>query len=223
MTTPVTDVNTSPEPRAESFLDWFRINSRMIGIGAALVVVAAFGVWFYNRSAVLKNENADKKLLAAKQSLGSGNVPLAQTDLKRVADQYAGTSAGAEAGMLLAQVKLDAGDNAGALALLKELTAKTESGPYAPSLRALLGDTYAQMGKPAEAAAEYEKAALATTMPNERAWLLAKIGRVLTAAGRRDSAREAWESLAAQQDNPQLAAEARLRLGELLATAAKKP
>lgn len=221
MTTPVTDVSTS-EPRAESFLDWFRINSRMVGIGAALVVVAAFGMWFYNRSAALKNENADKKLLAAKQSLGTGNLPLAQTDLKKVADQYAGTSAGAEAAMLLVQTKLDAGDNAGALTLLKELTGKTQSGPYASSFRGLLGDTYVQLGKPVEAAAEYEKAALATSMPNERAIYLAKIGRALTAAGKRAQAREAWEALAAQQDNPSLAAEARLRLGELLATEAKK-
>src|SRR4051794_1285696 len=183
MTTPVTEVDTT-QPKAESFVDWFRINSRLVSIGAALVVVAAFGIWFYNRSAVLKNENADKKLLAAKQSLGTGNMPLAQTDLKRVADQYAGTSAGAEAGMLLAQVKLDAGDYPGALALLKDLTAKTKTGPYAASLGALLGDTYVQMKKPAEATAEYEAAALKTTMPNERALLLAKIGRAATAAGK---------------------------------------
>jgi predicted negative regulator of RcsB-dependent stress response len=223
MTTPVTDESTARQPKVESFLDWFRINSRMVGIGAAIVVVAAFGAWFYNRSAALKSENADKKLLAAKQSLGTGNTPLAQTDLKKVADQYAGTSAGAEAGMLLAQVKLDAADYPGALALLKDLTSKTSSGPYASSLRGLLGDTYAQMGKPADAAAEYEKAALLTTMPNERAILLAKIGRASAAAGKHDKARDAWAALAAQQDNAALAAEARLRLGELLATAAKQP
>ena len=63
------------EPKAESFLDWFRINSRLVTVAAAVVVAVAFGVWFYNRSQVLKNENADKKLLAAKQSLSSGNVP----------------------------------------------------------------------------------------------------------------------------------------------------
>jgi predicted negative regulator of RcsB-dependent stress response len=221
MTTPITDANAT-QPRAESFVDWFRINSRMVGIGAAVVVAAAFGIWFYNRSAALKNENADKKLLAAKQSLGSGNVPLAQTDLKKVADQYAGTSAGAEAGMLLAQVKLDASDYQGALTLLKDLTARNASGPYAASFRGLLGDTYVQLGKPAEAAAEYERAALLTTMPNERAMYLSKIGRAFFAAGKRDKAREAWEALAAQQDNPALAAEARIRLGELLATGASK-
>ena len=77
----------------------------------------------------LKAENADKKLLAAKQSLGSGNMPLAQSDLKKVADQYPETSAGAEAGMLLAQLKLEQGDNQGAVTSLKELTAQDRVGP----------------------------------------------------------------------------------------------
>ena len=224
MTTPTIDAPVSrpkDDPKAESFLDWFRINSRVVTIAAAVVAAAAFAFWFYNRSAVLKAENADRKLLAAKQSLNSGNLPLAQSDLKKVADQYGGTGAGAEAGMLLAQVKLEQGDNQGALASLKDLAAKNDAGPYATPIRALLGDTYAQLGKYAEAAAEYERASQLTTAPNERALLLAKIGRAQTAAGNAAKARAAWEALANQQDNAGLAAEARVRLGELLATGAK--
>src|SRR4051812_476977 len=220
MTTPMIDAPVA-QPKAESFLDWFRINSRMVTIAAVVVAAAVFGFWFYNRSAVLKAENADRKLLAAKQSLGSGNLPLAQSDLKKVADQYPSTSAGAEAGMLLAQVKLEQGDYQGAVTTLKELTAKNSSGPYATPLRTLLGDAYSQLGKYAEAADEYSRAALATMAPNERALLLAKIGRAQTAAGNVAKAREAWESLANQTDNAGLAAEARVRLGELLATSAK--
>ena len=220
MTTPSIQ-ETAPQPKAESFVDWFRINSRLVSIGAVVVIAAAFGVWFYNRSVALKNENADKKLVAAKQSIGSGNIPLAQTDLKKVADQYAGTSAGAEAGMLLAQLKLDQGDYAGAVTSLKDLTNRISSGPYAASIRALLGDAYAQLQKPADAAAEYERASTLTSMPNERALLLSKVGRAYAAAGNHDKARKAWETLAAQQDNAALAAEARLRLGELLATGSK--
>src|SRR5215212_9193835 len=224
MTTPTIDAPVSQdrnEPKAESFLDWFRINSRIVTIGSIVVAAAAFGFWFYNRSAVLKAENADRKLLAAKQSLGSGNLPLAQSDLKKVADQYPSTSAGAEAGMLLAQLKLEQGDYQGALTTLKDLTAKNESGPYATPLRTLLGDAYSQLGKPAEAAAEYERASQLTTAPNERALLLAKIGRAQTAAGNAAKARQAWDALANQQDNAGLAAEARVRLGELLATGVK--
>ena len=221
MTTPVSEVRPSAQPKAESFVDWFRINSRLVTIGAVIVAAAAFGTWFYMRSVALKNENADKRLLAAKQSLGTGNIPLAQTDLKKVADQYAGTGAGAEAAILLAQVKLDQADYTGAVTTLRELTAKTPSGPYAASLRGLLGDALVQAGKPAEAAVEYDRASQLTTMPNERALLLAKLGRAFHAAGNRDKARQTWEALALQQENQALAAEARLRLGELLATGAK--
>ena len=122
---------TVRQPKAESFLDWFRINSRIVTIGGGrggcrgvrLLVLQSFG-----RS---QGENADRQLLAAKQSLGSGNLPLAQSDLKKIADQYPSTSAGAEAGMLLAQVKLEQGDYQGAVTTLKELSAKNESGPYA--------------------------------------------------------------------------------------------
>ena len=220
MTSPTIDAQVD-EPRAESFLDWFRINSRIVAIAVTVVAAAAFGFWFYNRSAVLRAENADRKLLAAKQSLSSGNIPLAQSDLKKVADQYPTTSAGAEAGLLLAQVKLQQNDNQGAVTTLKELAAKNESGPYATPVRALLGDAYSQLGKYAEAAAEYERAGLATQAPNERAILLAKIGRAQMAAGNVAKAREAWESLANQSDNAGLAAEARVRLGELLASSAK--
>jgi len=221
MTTPTLEAPVR-EPKAESFLDWFRINSRLVGAAVAVVVAVAFGFWFYNRSVVLKAENADKKLLAAKQSIGSGNLPLAQSDLKKVADQYGGTGAGAEAGMLLAQLKMDQGDNQGAVTVLTDLVHKFPSGPYAASVRALLGDAYEQLGKPAEAAAEYEKAALATALPNERALLMSKLGRAWAAAGKTDKARQTWESLASQQSSASLAAEARIRLGELLATTQKQ-
>ena len=78
-----------------------------------------------------------------------------------------------------------------------------------------------QLGKYAEAAAEYARASQLTVAPNERALLLAKIGRAQTAAGNAAKAREAWEALSNQTDNAGLAAEARVRLGELLATSAK--
>lgn len=221
MTTPTLEAPVR-EPKAESFLDWFRINSRLVGVAVAVVVAVAFGFWFYNRSAVLKSENADKKLLAAKQSIGSGNMPLAQSDLKKIADQYSGTAAGAEAGLLLAQLKLDQGDNQGAVTALTDLSKKITSGPYVASIRGLLGDAYVQLGKPAEAAAAYEQAALATKLPNERAFLMSKLGRAFLAAGKNDKARATWEALAAQSASPSLAAEARLRLGELLATTQKK-
>jgi predicted negative regulator of RcsB-dependent stress response len=224
MTIPETGSPTQlRQPKAESFLDWFHVNSKLVAVGGVVVLMAAAGVWYYRTAKTQKLENADKQLLVAKQSLAQGNpnLPLAESDLKKVADRYAGTPAGDEAGMLLAQIKLEKGDNQGAVAYLKELSGKLSSGPNAAAAGGLLGDAYAQLDKPAEAAAEYEKAAGKTEMPNEKAYLLSKAGHAYMAAGKHPEARRIWEGLAASQQTPALAAEARVRLGELVASPAK--
>jgi hypothetical protein len=35
---------------AQTFIDWFQINTRWLSIGAAVVVVAAAGYWVWTRS-----------------------------------------------------------------------------------------------------------------------------------------------------------------------------
>ncbi len=216
MTHPISEPGTaSPQPKAESFLDWFHINSRWITIGAIVVAVVAFGVWFVQRKNLNEMISADRQLVVAKQSLASGNVPLAEADLKKVADKYADKAAGAEAGLLLAQVKFERGDFAGATTGLRDLAAKVSSGPNAASVRGLLGDALAQQDKAADAAVEYEKAAAATTMPNEKSFWEAKASRAYLDAGKTAEARKLLEALAAQSANEAVATEARVRLGEL--------
>ena len=95
---------------------------------------------------------------------------------------------------------------------------RVETGPNASAVRSLLGDAQSQLGKTAEAAAEYERAAALTEMPNERAYLLTKAGHAYMAAGKLPEARRIWERLSSNQENPGVAAEARVRLGELVAT-----
>ena len=204
-------------------MDWFHVNSRWVTLAGIVVVVAVVVAWYVQTSRTRKAENADKQLVLAKQSMqpGNPNVQLAEADLGKVADRYAGTPAGAEAGLLLGQLKLEKGDYQGAVTYLKGLAEKLASGPNASAVRGLLGDAYAQQEKPADAAAEYERAAGLTTMPNEKAYLLSKAGHAYMAAGKHPEARRIWEGLAASQDSPSLAAEARVRLGELVASPAK--
>ncbi len=224
MTNPSTEpVSPLKQPKAESFMDWFHVNSRWVGVGAVAVLVAVVAAWYVPRAKLQKNENADRQLLLAKQSLspGNANIPLAEVDLKKVADRYEGTSAGAEAGMLLAQLKLEKGDNQGAATYLEGLTARLKSGPDAVSVKTLLGDAYSQLSKYAEAAAQYEAAAEATSMPNEKTYLQTKAGHAYMAAGKTPEARKIWQALASQSDNPAVAAEARVRLGELSAQSAR--
>ena len=221
MTHPVSEGELAAQPKAESFLDWFHVNSRLVSIGAIVVAAIAFGVWFVQRTALNETMSADKQLLTAKQSLNSGNAPLAEADLKKVVAKYADKPAGTEAGLLLGQMKIDKGDYQGAVTDLTSLSAKVSSGPSASAVRGLLGDAVAQLGKPAEAAVEYEKAAILTTGPNERGYWRAKAGRAYLAAGKTAESRKIFEALAAQQDNEAVATEARVRLGEL--TAGSKP
>src|SRR3954471_14255899 len=125
MTHPVSDSSAAAtQPKVESFMDWFDVNSRLVGIGAVVVLLAGAVAWYIPRAREQKNENADKQLLAAKQSVAAGNTQLAESDLKKVADRYAGTPAGTEAGMLLGQVRLEKGDAPGAVAALQELASK---------------------------------------------------------------------------------------------------
>jgi predicted negative regulator of RcsB-dependent stress response len=219
MTHPLSD-DSSRGPKVEGFLDWFHVNQRWVAIGSAVVLLALLGAWYNIRSKTLKNENADKQLLLAKQSVASGNIPLAESDLKKVAERFQGTTAGAEAGIMLGQLRLEKGDYQGAVDYLKGLGAQL-SGPNAASAKGLLGDAYSQLGKSAEAAAAYEQAAGSTTMPNEKAFLMAKAGHAYMNANKNAEARKIWEALAAQQDNQAVATEARVRLGELSALAAQ--
>src|SRR5450631_2592006 len=125
MTSPISDTSPpSSQPKPESFVDWFHINSRWITIGAAVVVIVAFGVWIVQRTKLNEAINSDKQLQVAKQSLNSGNAQLAESDLKKVVDKYADKPAGAEAGMLLAQLHMDKGDYDGAAASLRVLADK---------------------------------------------------------------------------------------------------
>ncbi|MEP6731644.1 MAG: tetratricopeptide repeat protein [bacterium] len=216
MTHPISETGTpSSQPRAESFVDWFHVNSRWITIGAIAVAVALFVVWFVERTNLNETISADKQLTVAKQSLNAGNAPLAEADLKKVADKYGDKSAGAEAGMLLATLRIERGDYANALTGLRELSAKVGAGPNAAGIHGLMGDTQAQLEKPADAAVEYEKAAAATTMPNEKTFWQSKAARAYLGAGNTAAARKLYDSLAALTDNEAVATEAHVRLGEM--------
>jgi predicted negative regulator of RcsB-dependent stress response len=214
MTHPI-DGAIETQPKAESFVDWFHINSRWITIGAVVVGLGVFGYWFVERTALNETINSDKQLQVAKQSLNSGNIPLAEADLKKVADKYANKPAGAEAGMLLAQTRMDRGDYQGALTILVDLSNKVTSGPNAASVHGLRADALSQLERYADAAANYEKAAGLTTMANEKGFWLTKAARAHMLNNKPAEARKILEGLAAQTENEALSTEARVRLGEL--------
>ncbi len=218
--------STRPDPAAadrwQTFLDWTRINARAMTIAGVIVAAAAASYWFYARSRQIQAANAEKALMNAKQSLGAGNMPLAQSDLQKVYSRYSSTSAGVEAALLLAQVDYDQHKPQDGLNVLKKASGSGAAAAMESTVRSLIGDGYMQLGKPVEAAKEYEAAAAVSRLDNERANQRAKAARAYGAVGDTARARKLWSDLLEDPKAQAMASEARVRIGELTARVAKK-
>lgn len=207
--------------RPESFLDWIQLYRKWI-VGAAVVVaVAAAGFWFYMRSNQIRAANAQKQLMTAEQSVSTGNQPLAISDLEKLVQRYAGTPAATDGAMLLAQLEYDAGAYQKGIDALNKVVDDRASTPMRGALLALIADGYSELGKPADAATWYQKAADQTRFDADRVTYRAQAARALTNAGKTDEARKIWADISNQGIDPGLANEARVRLGELEAKPAR--
>ena len=205
-TVPIAEEGTS-----ESIFEWAQVNASKLSIGGIVVVALAAVGLLWRASADKKEVRASQALAAAQSVVQSGNAALAQSDLQALLRRYGGTTAAIQARMLLAQVhfgqgKLDDG--------LKELDAIGTPGSYAASVHGLRAAGLEQAGKPAEAGAEYERAAGAANTTFGRASYHSDAARAYLAAGNADAAKRIWEAMAADDTNP-LASEARVRLGEI--------
>ena len=221
-TRPDTVAQSAAADRAQTFLDWTRINAKLLTTGAVVVVVAAAGYWFYLRSTQIQAANAERALMTAKQSMSAGNLPLAQKDLQNVYAKYGSTSAGVQAAMLLAQIDYDGGKFQDGLSILQRVAGSSAASGVQSTILSLEGDGYAQMKKLAEAGKAYEDAAKATSFETERAFQLAKAARAYEAGGNATKAKEIWTSLMNDPKGQTMSAEARVRLGELNAAPAKR-
>ena len=201
-------------------MDWVRANTRWITIGAAIVLVAGAGWWVYTQSKVRKEMNAAQALFMAKQSVQAGNLVLAQSDLTKLVNRYGGTAAGSEGAMILAGIEYDQAKYQEGIAIL-EKAASGAPGPMEVQLRSLIGDGYLSMKNAPSAAKEFERAADMSTRELEKAGQRAKAARAYMVAGDTAKARQIWADLSADEKVPSVAAEARVRLGELTVKPAK--
>jgi tetratricopeptide (TPR) repeat protein len=215
MTSNRPDPDASAADRAQTFVDWTRVNSTALTAGAVILVVAAVVFWFYGRSRAITAGNAEKALMTAKQSMAAGNLPLAQTDLQNVYARYGSTSAGVEAAMILAQLDYDSGKYQDGVTLLQKASSSSAAQPVTSTLRSLEGDGYGQMGKLEDAAKQYDAAAAATSYQDDRAYQRAKAARAYQTAGDTAKARQIWSDMLKDPTASSMAPEARVRLGEL--------
>jgi predicted negative regulator of RcsB-dependent stress response len=216
MTNPQTPTtSTTGSTRGEAVLDWFRIRTRYVTIGAAIVAVAGIGYWFYTRSAQIKSGRAEQSLLQAKQSVVQGNAALAQNDLQNVLRRYGNTRAGVEAGLVLAEIHYGKGEYQKGIDVLRGVIDKSAAEPSIAKIHALIGDGELQLGKPDDAAQSYQRAADQARFDGARAFYTARKARALMGAGKSAEARKVWEELGSAPWAESVAPEAQVRLGEL--------
>jgi len=196
-------------------MDWFQLHSRQVVWGSTALVALAAGGWFYNRSQELKSERAETAYFAAQRSVVSGNLPLAESDLRKMVSRYDGTSAATEARLTLAQILYEQGKFQPGLDELKAVEGK--SGEFASSVHLVMAGGYEQLKKFKEAAGQYEEAAKAARFDADRQRYQSLAAKAYLNGGDTAKAKALWTVLGADSKGT-VAGEARVRLGEMTAT-----
>ena len=196
-------------------MDWFQLYSRQVMWGAAAVMALAAGGWFYTRSQALKSERAEKAYFAAQRSAVSGNLPLAESDLRKMISRYDGTPAATEAKLALAQILYDQNKFQAGVDALKDAGS---AGDFTSSIHAVMAGGYEQLKKYKEAGAEYEEAGKAARFDADRQRYQSLAAKAYLNGGDSAKAKAIWTELGADSKGT-VAGEARVRLGEMTATA----
>ncbi len=199
----------------EGVVEWIVHRKRGLTIGAASLAAIAVVAWFMVTSAQRKEAFAAQALDGARQASEAGNLPLAATELQRVVDTYRGTTAALEATLSLNVVRMASGQDQLAADGLQAFLEKNPPKEVASRANLLLGGALENLGRPAEAAAAYEKAAELAPMDFAKADALLQAARAYSTSG--DTGRAAAVLRSIIQDFPETAAvvEAEVRLGEM--------
>jgi tetratricopeptide (TPR) repeat protein len=199
----------------ESFTEWFVLHKREVSWGLIALAIVVLGYWYYERSEALKAQRAETAYFQARQAAAAGNLPLAVSDLQKVATRYDGTRAGAQASITLAQALYQQKKYKEGIAALKKAEGKAPA-DFKSSMHALEAAGSEELKDFITAAAQYEVAAKETRYPADKAQYQAAAARDYMAAGKTEEAKALWTELAKDETGP-MAAEAKVRLGELLA------
>jgi tetratricopeptide (TPR) repeat protein len=207
---------------AEKLLEWIQAHRRAVIAGTAAVAAAAVLGWFTFEYRKNKEQAASEALSQARYASQSGNFPLAANDLTRVIDQFAGTSAADEAVILLAQVRLLQEQPHLAAEELESAVDGLASQFKAPAY-GLLGGALENIGRMADAASAFERAAETSWYDAVAAQYLSDAGRAWWAAGDLGASMASYERVVEEYPESTSAVEARVRLGELRAMPRRAP
>ena len=216
MTSPNSPFKTAADT-PESILDWFQLYTKQAVWTGVGIVILAVGGWFYVRSRDLKAERAEKAYYQAIRSVSAGNLPLAESDLRKMIQRYDGTESAAQARLQLAQILYDQAKYQQGVEELRVAEDKIEkSERYGTGVHLVLAAGLEQLKKFSDAAAQYEKAAKTARFDADRQRFMSIAASAYLAGGNKAKAREIWTDLA-KDSKGAVAGEARVRLGELIA------
>ena len=203
------------EARYAELFDRYKQHLGWIGV---VIILAGAGTWFYLRSESIKSARADAAYQAALQSVSSGNIPLAQSDLGKAAARYAGTNGGTEAAMALAKIDYQQNKYQQGIAALGGPA--SNKGDLQFEARLLMASGYEGLTQWSQAAKEYEDAAAVARFAADKESARAMAARALQAGGDKAGAAKIWNDLLADPKSA-FATEAKIRLGELQAAPIK--
>ncbi|MDH4044537.1 MAG: tetratricopeptide repeat protein [Gemmatimonadota bacterium] len=208
---------SADQDRLEQLVKWVRANERVVTIVAVVLAVTGAGVWFAVSARQRRETFARRELTQARQAAEAGNLPLAASDLARVVGSFGGTSAGQEAKLVLAEVRLRQGQAALAATELREFVESGVKPQYRSQAYELLGVALEQSGQAAAAGRAFEDGANAAQGEYRylSASLLLSASRSYSAAGDTTAAIRVLERIETDFDETSAAQEARLRLAEL--------
>jgi len=194
--------------------NWIRSHKQAAAY-LAVALVVALGLFAWNfLSAKTAERSAGRQIAQGRLALDSKNYPLAASVLSQVAENFSGTHAAQEAGILLAQARLAQGQTQQAIDVLKRSAPKADK-YFRAQTYGLLGAAYENALRPKDAATAYESAAAAALYPFLRAQFLSDAGRAWLAAGDTAKALAAYRTIAEKLDSATAAGEAKVRIGEL--------
>lgn len=211
------EVLKDPDERA---LEWIQRYRRvLIGAAAGLVIVAS-GLWFMLEYRGRKEAAAERALEQARFATQSRNFALAASDLSRMIENYAGTRAGDEAVIVLAQVRLIQNQASLAVDELRTALGRGLDPQFQSGAQSLLGVALENLGNLSQAGEAYEEAAATAWYDELAAQYLNDAGRAYTLAGDTARAMSSYERVLTTYPEVQGVAEAKVRLAELRAAAA---
>jgi tetratricopeptide (TPR) repeat protein len=199
----------------ESLTEWIMTHKREATWAIVALAIVILGFWYYERSQSIRAQRAEAQYFLARQSAAAGNLPLAISDLQKVASRYEGTRAGSEASLTLAQALYAQKKYKEGIAALQKAESKAPADMKA-SIHVLEAGGYEEQKDFVAAAEQYKLAATATRFPAEKAQFQAAAARDYMAAGKTEEAKAIWTELAKDETGP-IAAEAKVRLGEVIA------